>query len=222
MRCLITRLPVIALAVLFAAGALLGPNPAEAQGESRAGLVVAHGDGRMAYALVTFDGESISGEELLDRSGLPVTEVSFGGLGVAVCAIEETGCDIGECRKRVCQGPQRDDPYWQYFTSNGDGSWHVAALGISGDQVENGQVRALIWSAGEPEFPSPSLDQLAAKAGSVNGEGVALTRYQANGETDDGVSDDDDGVPYPGIIVVLIAVVIVGGVFVRRRSGRRR
>jgi hypothetical protein len=222
MRCLISRLLFATLAVLIAAGALVQTNLAGAQGESRAGLVVAHGDGRMAYALVTFDGESISGEELLDRTGLAVTEVSFGGLGVAVCAIDETGCDIGECRKRVCQGPQRDDPYWQYFTSDGDGAWHVAALGISGDEVGNGAIRALIWSAGEPDFPSPSLEELAVKAGPANDAGVALTRYQANGETDDGDLDDDDDVPYPGIIVVLVAVVIVGGVFVRRQSGRRR
>ena len=210
-------------AVILIAVAFLDPGTSSAAGSSRAGLIVAHGDGRMAYALVTFDGESISGADLVERSGLPVTEVSFGGLGVAVCSIDTTGCDIGECRKRLCQGPQRDDPYWQYFVESGSGSWQVAALGISGDSVPDGGVRALIWSAGTPQFPAMTIDDLAAKSGPVDQNGVGLKRYQADGTVDTGAdSDRNDGLPYAGFAVVGIAVVLVGGVIWRRRSGRSR
>jgi hypothetical protein len=206
-----------AVATVIVAVAVV-PWPADAAGSSRAGLVVAHGDGRMAYALVTFDGPSISGAELLDRSGLSVTEVTFGSLGGGVCAIDATGCDIGECRKRLCQGPQRDDPYWQYFMESGTGSWQVAALGISGDAVPNGGVRALIWSAGMPDFAALSLNDLAVKAGTIGNGGVALTRYQADGSVDTGTrTGQDDGLPYAGFAVVGFAVVIVGGIYLRRK-----
>ena len=214
---------IITVAIILIAAVTFDTGTTAASGTSRAGLIVAHGDGRMAYALVTFDGEPISGAELLDRSGLSVTEVSFGGLGVAVCSIDSTGCDIGECRKRLCQGPQRDDPYWQYFIESGAGTWQVAALGISGDSVPDGGVRALVWSAGTPQFPAPSIDELAAKSGPVGENGVALTRYQADGTVDTGSeSDGNDRFPYAGFAIVGIAVVVVGGVIWRRRSGRSR
>jgi len=217
----ITR--IITAAVILIAAVVIDPGTAHAAGSSRAGLIVAHGDGRIAYALVTFDGESISGADLVQRSGLPVTEVAFGGLGVAVCSIDTTGCDIGECRRRLCQGPKRDDPYWQYFIESGSGSWQVAALGISGDSVPDGGVRALIWSAGTPQFPAPSIDDVAARSGPVDQSGVGLTRYQADGTVDTGAESDGDGsFPSAGFAVVGIAVVLVGGVVWRRRSGRSR
>jgi hypothetical protein len=215
---------IMTAAVILIAALVIDLGTAGAAGSSRAGLIVAHGDGRVAYALVTFDGDSISGADLVERSGLSVTEVNFGGLGVAVCSIDATGCDIGECRKRLCQGPKRDDPYWQYFIKSGSGSWQVAALGISGDSVPDGGVRALIWSAGTPQFPAPSIDDLAAKSGPVGEGGVALTRYQSDGSVDTGgESESNDGTPFAGFAVVGVAVVIVGGVVLRRRrSGRSR
>jgi hypothetical protein len=215
---LIRVLRIWAIAAALLAAVAIIPVPVDAAGSSRAGLVVAHGDGRMAYALVTFDGPSISGADLLDRSGLSVTEVTFGSLGVGVCAIDVTGCDIGECRKRLCQGPRQDDPFWRYFVETDAEGWQFAALGISGDSVPNGGVRALIWSAGMPDFPALSLDELAAKAGAVGNGGVALTRYQADGSVDTGTNaKQDDELPYAGFAVVGIAVVIVGGIYWRRK-----
>jgi hypothetical protein len=215
---LIGWLHIWAAAAAVLAAVALVPATVDAAGSSRAGLIVAHGDGRMAYALVTFDGPSISGADLLDRSGLAVTEVTFGSLGVGVCAIDATGCDIGECRKRLCQGARQDDPFWRYFVETGEGAWQFAALGISGDTVSNGGVRALIWSAGAPDFPALSLDDLAAKAGAIGDGGVALTRYQADGSVDTGShAKQDDGLPYAGLAVVGFAVVIDGGIYVRRK-----
>lgn len=177
----------------------------------------------MAYALVTFAEEQISGAELIDRSGLDVTEVSFGGLGVAVCSIDATGCDVATCRQRVCQGPEQDDPYWQYFIRSDEGTWQIAALGLNADSISDGDVRAFIWSAGMPEFPAPTIDEVARLAGDSTAGGVALTRYAADGSVavDEG-EDDSTDVPYTGIVVVVVAIVIVGGVVARKRSGRAR
>jgi hypothetical protein len=223
MRRLITISRVLATVANVAVAVLIGGDPAVAANPARAGLVIDHGDGRMAYAIVTFDEEEIPGAELIDRSGVEVTEVSFGGLGVAVCAIDETGCDIATCRKRVCQGPARDDPYWQYFVRSAEGTWQVAALGLSGDSIADGGVRAFIWSAGVPDFPAPSIDEIARMAGQAGDGGVALTRYAPDGSIADNESSDSGAdVPFAGIAVVVVAVVIVGGVIVRKRSDGAR
>ncbi len=73
--------------------------PAQAQEETphRAGLVVRHGDGRVVTRCVTFSEESISGVELLRRSGLAATFAAYGGLGYGVCVIDGQGCDSGDC-----------------------------------------------------------------------------------------------------------------------------
>jgi hypothetical protein len=208
---------LIAVAIL-AALQLFSALDATGAEAARAGLVVAHDDGRTAYVVVSFEDESISGEDLLDRSGLEVTEVGFGGLGVAVCAIDETGCDIAECRQRVCHGPSRDDPYWQYFIGQPDGTWQVSPLGVSADTLTDGDVRTLIWSADKPEFPAPSIDEVAAKAGPLDEEGVALTRYQAGGSLE--VEDDepsDDDLPVGGLAIVGVALLVAGSVLAMRR-----
>ena len=214
MRCLSSRLWVIGASfALF----LALQSSTWAQAESRVGLVVAYGDGRMAYAVVDFAGESISGAELLDRSGLAVTEVSFGGLGVAVCAVDSTGCDVGECRQRLCHGPKPDDPYWQYFIASSDGTWQIAPLGVSGDSLENGAVRAFIWSAGVPTFPVPSIDELAARAGNPGNDGVALTRYQADGTVEsEGDSAGSKRGTIAGIAAIGLAAVVTAGLVLRR------
>src|SRR5215218_5105524 len=67
-----------------------------------AGIVIRPGDGTITYAYVPLN-EPVSGIELLKQSGVSLVTVGFGGLGEGVCQIEETGCEIGSCRLRVCQ-----------------------------------------------------------------------------------------------------------------------
>src|SRR5215207_6023946 len=61
--------------------------PAAAERPNGAGLVVRHGDGTLLYVYVQFEEETISGIELLYRSGLELTVAPFGGLGEAVCRL---------------------------------------------------------------------------------------------------------------------------------------
>ncbi len=78
--------------------ALLTAVPATAQDlpPHRAGLVVVHGDGRVLTRCVAFAEETISGADLLRRSGLVVVLSPYGGLGYGVCAIDGEGCANGE------------------------------------------------------------------------------------------------------------------------------
>jgi hypothetical protein len=209
-----------AIAVL-AISLVTGPLEAAAQVDGRAGLVVVHGDGRQSFAIVELEGESIRVVELLDRTGLQVTEVSFGALGVAICDVDGTGCDVSTCRKRVCQGPQPDDPFWQLFIRTEAGAWQHAPLGISSDSLTDGAVRALIWTGTGANIPDYSIDEVAARAGPVGEGGVALTRYDASGEIISGEPEDDTGIPVAGMAAVALAAVLAATLVFRRQGNRR-
>lgn len=204
MRSLIRRLGVGLVPALI--GVLLAVTGTAAQDlPNESGLIVIHGDGRVSFALVQFEGPSLPAVELLHRSGFQVTEVTFGGLGIGVCSIDDTGCDVAECRKRVCQGAGPDDPYWQYLLGGADGSWGYAPLGVSGDLVAPGEVRAFIWSASEPAIPAPSIADVRAKAVDVVGEAAWLTRYDSEGHVLRATATDDGGLPVTGLVAIGVA-----------------
>jgi hypothetical protein len=152
-------LVLLVLATCFTFGA--SAQTPEGEGDLNvAGLVVDYGDGRMSYAVVPFTEESLSGIELLRRSGLTLLTVPFGGLGEGVCSIESTGCDLGACRTRMCQSADRESPFWQYVRQGEDGTWAPAALGATHARVEDGDVDAWAWTGTDPELPPISIASL--------------------------------------------------------------
>ena len=154
------------VAWLIALVAALGGTSASAHdGLHHAGVVVRHGDGRLTYAYVAFPEESISGIELLRRTGIPLVTTSFGGLGEGVCSLEGEGCSAGECRRRVCQGPRPDDPYWQYFRQEAPGQWRWLVLGASATKVHDGDVDGWSWTGGDPLLPAVTLADVTRLAG---------------------------------------------------------
>lgn len=135
-------------------------TPAIDGGFNVAGLVIDYGDDRMSYAVVPFTEESISGIELLRRSGLTLVTIPFGGLGEGVCSIESTGCDVGDCRTRMCQSADRESPFWQYVRQGDGGSWAPAAVGATRARVEDGDIDAWVWTGATPELPQISIASL--------------------------------------------------------------
>ncbi len=107
------------------------------EGTHHAGLVVDFGDGTVITRCVGFDEATISGYELLLRSGLTL-EVAVSGPGAAVCSIEGTGCPASDC---FCHFPP---DYWSYWHLEA-GSWHYSDVGASGYAVEDGAVDGWIW-----------------------------------------------------------------------------
>lgn len=206
------------VAVLLAATFLLSGQATAQESGNLAGLVVVHNDGRVSYAVVQFSEESLSGVELLKRSGFEVTEVAFGGLGIGVCSIDETGCDVSVCRQRVCQGPKPDDPYWQYFLANPDGSWSASALGISADTVNPNDVRAFIWSVDPPNFPAARIAEVQMKAVDQVADDAWLTRYAADGSVIGDASDDADSVPVAASLLVVLAAIGLVVVVARNKA----
>lgn len=184
------RRSIQCLLLLLCAGLAFGPGHSTlaaqtlGPGGQVAGLVVDYGDGRRSYALVPFSEPSISGIELLRRSGLSLVAVSFGGLGEAVCEIELTGCELDACRRRLCQTSDRSSPFWQYARMTSDGTWTSLALGASSSQVGGGEIDGWAWTGSAPDLPLLTLDDIGRRLG-VEGRTDALAEPLAitDGET---------------------------------------
>ncbi len=139
---------------------LLGDiGPSLAQEQHQAGLVVDFGDGRVRVRVVSFAEETISGVDLLRRSGLDVAMVS-GGLGTAICAIEGVGCPptpqecFCECRGGTCR-------YWAYFHLR-DGAWVYADRGAADRRLGDGDVDGWVWGDGRTPPPLLTWEEIRA------------------------------------------------------------
>lgn len=132
--------------VVLIVGAIIGVGATSGQEPNHASLVVVYPDGRVDTLCVEFDEETISGAELLRRSGLSVVFSGAGGFGEGVCRIGDTGCsDPGNC---FCQCSGGDCAYWSYFALNDDREWQFQQIGASQRTLRDGDVDAWIWGSG--------------------------------------------------------------------------
>ena len=147
------------LVVLLALAAQLAPAGGQAQ-ENRAGLVIRFGDGRVATYCVRFGEPSITGLELLSRSGVtPVAEV--GGLGSAVCSIDGQGCAY-PAQPCFCQCQGATCAYWNYLHLI-DGAWRYSPVGASAYTVADGAVDGWAWGD-QAAPPVYTLDQICSES----------------------------------------------------------
>lgn len=124
-----------------------------AQTLNQAGLVVEFGNGSLYTDCIAFEGESLSGYDLLVRSGLSLETAFDPSQGVAICKIESDGCPADDC---FCQMPE----YWSYWNLV-DSSWSYSGSGSNLNRVENGDVDGWSWGEGSPP-PVVTFDQLCA------------------------------------------------------------
>jgi len=142
-----TRRTILLPLLLSALFLLAGASAAHAQdGDHRAGLVIRYADGSVQTQCVAFSEPSITGEELLQRSGLAVTLDYNAGLGGAVCSINNQGCayPIKDCFCK-CTGIQCE--YWAYYHRTAAG-WQYASSGASSYTVTDGALEGWSWGAG--------------------------------------------------------------------------
>ena len=218
---------VLVVAALFIA---VGTEWASA---GEAGLVVEHGDGSVTYVLVVFPEDEISSLELLRRSGLSLTTVSSGGLGEAVCTLDNEGCGVSDCRTRLCQTGDPGSPFWKFFSSSDGESWALQPLGASSATVVPGEIDLWAWTGGDPTVVPLNLQQLtllveAPLARTDEGAWVAWFDASGNRIAAPEATSGDSNQLVTGL--ALIAVVgIAGFLMVRRRqadmtstTGRRR
>ncbi len=133
---------------------LLFTLPLFAQEPNRAAIIIRTGDEDVETACVSFDEESISGYDLLQRAGLPI-EVEASGMGTAVCSVNNTGCPANDC---FCQCTGNDCTYWSYWHQT-DGEWLYADGGATIATITNGDVDGWSWGPGSitNAVPPPNL-----------------------------------------------------------------
>lgn len=156
---------VAALCLNLAAAVAIG-RPASAQTQNRAGLVVAFANGTVETRCVTFGEPSITGYELMRRSGLPFS-AQVSGLGAAMCKIGDEGCSYPAqscfCK---CENPASGCGYWIYGQWSG-AAWRYAGVGAVARTVTDGQVDGWVWDvvsadAAAVRLPPVSLAQICA------------------------------------------------------------
>lgn len=116
---------------------------------NQAGLVVQFGDGRLEARCVSFEGDQITGADLLALSGLDTIIDPSSGMGVTVCQIEGEGCahPAEPCFCRCMGGGEC--AYWNYFYREaGQADWTYSALGAAIHKTKAGSVEGWVWGDG--------------------------------------------------------------------------
>ena len=153
----------ILISILALITVLATPVRAQQSDLHQAGLVVVHGDGRAVTFCVAFSEESISGVDLLRRSGLTVTVGAYAGLGYGVCEIDGEGCPAGQFCFCQCEGSPC--AYWAYSHRRPDGSWAISGVGASGWQVHDGDVDGWVWGDGSTAPPVVAFEEVCPPEG---------------------------------------------------------
>ncbi len=175
--------------------------PVQAQSApNQAVLVVAYGDGQFESHCVSFAEESLSGYDLLQRSGVDLA-VETSGMGTAVCSINDNGCPANDC---FCQCRGADCEYWSFWQWQ-DGTWQYASIGAQVQTVRDGVMQGWTWGPGSvTEAPPPPV---------VNFGDVCAVNDTTSTET--AVSTPTTSwLPYAGFALIL---VILGGLLLRQR-----
>jgi len=120
-----------------------------AQGAQRVGLVVKFGDGSVFTDCIDYIGPDMTGEDVLDASGLPTVKDTSYGLGAAICKIGDVGCDDATHCFCQCTG-QPPCLYWAYYHLDQQKSeWVYSGMGASWHTVQPGAVEGWAWGSGE-------------------------------------------------------------------------
>lgn len=187
-----------------------------------AGLIVEHGDGSVTYVLVIFPEDEIASLDLLRRSGLSLTTLASGGLGEAVCSIDEEGCSLSDCQSRLCQTGDPGSPFWKFFRMNDAGVWVASPLGASASTVGDGDVDLWAWTGGEPTVSVVTMNGLADLVDAPSelpADGTFVAWYDADGNQIDGPADSAQT---SNQVVTGIALLVVFGIAAALMIWRRR
>lgn len=154
------RLAASILAAMLASLGLTAVVPATPLGVACAGagsnhatVVVEHGNGTVVQRCVAFDGESISGEQLLASSGIEY-QTQTQSLGVAICQVDGEPAGYTEC-------PGRSD-YWSFWTWTGRGPWTYSRVGVSLVTLHDGDAEGFRYVPSASPAPPVSPDPCPA------------------------------------------------------------
>ena len=177
----------------------------DAQGPNKAAVVVRLDDDQVASRCVSFSEESLSGMDLLRRSGLAI-DTKVEGMGSLVCSIENTGCPADDCFCQCSGGSEC--VYWSYWRNQDEG-WAYARVGATQNQIEHGSMDGWSWGPG-------SLTEAIAPPEVTFDEVCSEDNVTATAETPEaaGAPNWQPYVVFAGVLLLL------GGVMVLSRRRR--
>ncbi len=130
--------------------------PVQAQDLNQVGLIVQFDDATISTYCISFTGDSISGYDVLQQSGLEVL-AAFDPMGAALCKIAGAGCSVDNC---FCQFPPNYWSYWHMSNNN----WSYSQQGASNYQVQDGGIEGWRWGKGEPPTVNYAFDEICKPA----------------------------------------------------------
>jgi hypothetical protein len=130
-----------------------GTTCVNASAAHRAYVVVQHLNGTSLQKCVGFDGATIDGKTLMDKSGVTYKTQSF-SFGLGMCAIDSEPKTFSECFPK-------NAPYWSLWVE-ASGQWSLAPTGFADTKV--GDKEALGWRYTQPTDPSPAPPPLAKES----------------------------------------------------------
>lgn len=136
---------------------------AQAQGLSRAGLVIEFERKPPRMFCVTFAEESISALELLRRTGLSLALQDFGGGNLAVCSIDGEGCAYPRASCWCKCVNLSSCTIWGFYRLDTAGAWRFSDEGASIATVRDGDVTGWHWAVHTPSGGSPPAPATASR-----------------------------------------------------------
>jgi len=122
------------------------PACVNAKAAHHAYLVVEHLSGATVQRCVGFAAAQLSGDDLMQQSGIEYQAQTFSGLGKAVCQVDNEPAQFTECFPK-------DKPFWAELVSTG-GAWQEAQTGYAAIELKDGD--ALGWQYhAQTAMPSP-------------------------------------------------------------------
>ena len=109
--------------------------------------MVEHGNGSTSTQCVAFNGASLTGEQVLDASGIEYKTVAFGGLSAAVCQVE------GEPATFPPSCWTSTSSFWAFFVARKGGTWFSSSLGISSQTFHDGDSEGFRYEPQDVPLP---------------------------------------------------------------------
>ncbi|MEX2426079.1 MAG: hypothetical protein WD401_04870 [Thermomicrobiaceae bacterium] len=151
---------VVALIASITGGAFSAGPVLAGERDDQAGVVIFFDDGDIEYHLVDLPNEEITALDLLELADLDLEIEPFSGLGEAVCSIDGTGCPGSDC---FCESYSSPAYYWNFYLFE-DEQWLPQMSGASQHTVQTGEVHGWAWTAGTPEFPEVTIEELRERS----------------------------------------------------------
>lgn len=195
--------------LLLAAASLGGANVSAQSQTHRAAIVARFADGQNLYRCIEFQEASITGEELLRRTGWNVVIDAATDQGSAVCRINDIGCGVEDCFCQCRGGSQCE--YWSYWHwVKDDGDWEYSEFGAASYTVSDGALEGWSWGPGNwvtgTEPPAVTFDQICNST-TPSPTPPANTPEPESQAPPDGDFDVEESLLTPGACTILTWVI---------------